>query len=143
MTGTERAFDPARDYPVGDRRPELVRTPTGRPLHDVTVAAVVAGEFTLDDLRITPESLGRQAEVAVASGRPALAANFARAAELTRIPDDRILAIYDALRPRRSTRAQLEAIAVELETAYDAPLNAALIREAADAYAARDLFASN
>ncbi len=31
--------------------------------------------------------------------------NFERAAELTAVPDDRILEIYNALRPYRSTRA--------------------------------------
>jgi propanediol dehydratase small subunit len=35
-----------------------------------------------------------------------LAMNFERAAELTAVPDDRILEIYNALRPYRSTKYQ-------------------------------------
>lgn len=132
-------FDPRRDYPIGERRPDLVRTASGRPLTEVTVEAVLAGEITADELRISPEMLRRQAEVAAASGRPALVANFERAAELTRVPDGRLLEMYEALRPRRSTRAQLEAIAAELEERYSAPRTAALVREAIDAYARRGL----
>jgi len=135
----DEPFDPARDYPVGERRPDFVTTASGRPLDEVTVDAVIAGEVTADELRISPDALHRQALVAAASGRPALVANFERAAELTGIPDDRLLEIYEALRPRRSTGAQLEAIAVDFETRYSAPLNAAFVREAADAYLQRNL----
>lgn len=132
-------FDPVRDYPVGERRPDLVTTASGRPLSEVTVEAVVAGEISADELRISPGALHRQAQVAAASGRPALVANFERAAELTGVPDERLLEIYEALRPRRSTRVQLDTIADELETVHGAPLNAAFVREAADAYAQREL----
>ncbi len=52
--------------------------------------------------------------------RHAVARNFRRAAELIAIPDERILAIYNALRPFRSSQAELLAIADELEhTACD------------------------
>lgn len=44
--------------------------------------------------------------------------NFERAAELTAVPDDRILEIYNALRPYRSTCAELLAIADDLEHRY-------------------------
>ena len=50
------------------------------------------------------------------------------------------MAIYEALRPRRSTAAQLEALAVELDAA-SAERCAALVREAAAAYAVRNLLA--
>jgi propanediol dehydratase small subunit len=139
VTTEERPFDPATDYPVAERRPDLVRTAAGRPLSAVTVDAVLAGDVTAADLRITPEALERQARVAEAAGRPQLAPNLRRAAELTRVPDDRLLAIYEALRPGRSTGADLEAIADELEERYAAPLVAALVREAAAAYAGRGL----
>ena len=133
------AFEPRRDYPIAERRPDLVRTTTGRPLNDITVEAIVAGEITAEELRISPEALHRQAEVAAASGRPALVANFNRAAELTRLADEHLLEIYEALRPRRSTRLQLEAIANELEIQHQAPLSSALVREAIDAYERRGL----
>jgi propanediol dehydratase small subunit len=134
MSSGEERFDPRADYPIAERRPELIRTATGKPLESVTVDAVIAGEIDADDLRITPESLERQALVAEASGRPALVPNFRRAAELTRVPDERLLAIYEALRPGRSTHQELERIATELVEVYDAPLTASLVREAAAAY---------
>ena len=81
-----------------------------------------------------------QAQVAAESGRPALVPNFQRAAELTALPDDRMLAIYESLRPGRASRGELEAIAQELESTHAAPLCAALVREAIEAYAARGLF---
>ena len=59
---------------------------------------------------------------------------------MTRIPDGRLLAMYEALRPRRSTAADLAAIAAELERVFAAPLTAALVREAAIEYARRGLF---
>jgi propanediol dehydratase small subunit len=137
MSTDERPFDPATDYPVAEQRPELVRTAAGKPLSAVTIDAVQAGDITAADLRITAEALERQALVAEASGRPQLAPNFRRAAELTRVPDDRLLAIYEALRPGRSTADELQAIAVELEAHYAAPLSATLVREAAAIYARR------
>ena len=37
------AFDPIHDYPLGTRRPDLVTTPGGVPLADVTLDAIRAG----------------------------------------------------------------------------------------------------
>ena len=59
---------------------------------------------------------------------------------LATLPDDEVLAIYEALRPSRSTAAGLESIAARLEAA-SAPLCAALVREAAEVYARRGLLA--
>lgn len=111
---------------------------SGRPVDEITLDAVRAGEIGPDDIRIHPDTLEHQAGVAERSGNPQLAANFRRAAELTALPDADVMAIYEALRPRRSTRAELEAIAERLASA-GATLNAALVREAADAYEARGL----
>ena len=55
------SFDPVTDYPLGSRRPDLVRTPTGRPLDDVTLAAAREGKLAVADTRATAETLGRQA----------------------------------------------------------------------------------
>ena len=63
-----------------------------------------------------------------------------RASELTAVPDERILEIYNALRPGASTKGQLLEIADELE-GYDAPSSAALVREAADVYERRNCLA--
>jgi propanediol dehydratase small subunit len=133
-------FDPATDYPLG-ARPELVRTPSGLALSELTLEAVRAGRLAADDIRATPETLRRQAEVAAAAGREALAENLARAAELATIPDDTLLEIYTVLRPYRSTAAELDAWADRLETDFAAPLNAAFVREARAAYAERGLLA--
>ena len=133
-------FDPVTDYPLGTRRPELVTTPSGLPLDDVTLAAARDGRLTPDDARATAATLSLQAEVARAAGRAQLADGLERAAELTRVPDDELLAVYTALRPGRSSADELERWAARLEE-LGAPLNAAFVREAADAYAARGLTA--
>jgi propanediol dehydratase small subunit len=132
-------FDPVSDYPLGARRPDLVRTPAGRRLDELTLAAVRAEAFGQDELRATPETLRRQSAVALAAGRTQLADNLARAAELAGVPNETILEIYTALRPHRSTKAELGAWADRLQSELDAPLSAAFVREAAGAYAERGL----
>lgn len=54
------------------------------------------------------------------------------------IPDARVLEMYNALRPNRSSREELLAIANELDTKYNAKITAAFVREAAEVYAQRD-----
>lgn len=111
---------------------------SGRPLSEITIEAALRGELSPDDLRIHPETLRLQASVAQQHGNPQLAANLRRAAELAGLDDEGVLGIYEALRPGRSSAAELEAIAGRLE-ASAAPLCAALVREAADAYERRGL----
>lgn len=111
---------------------------SGRPLSELTIEAALRGELSPDDLRIHPDTLRLQADVAERSGNPQLGVNLRRAAELAALDDDEILAIYEALRPHRSSAAELEAIAGRLESSA-APLCAALVREAADAYERRRL----
>lgn len=134
-------FDPERDYPLGTNRPDLVRTPSGHALADLTLKALRRGEIAADDLRATPDTLRRQASVAAAAGRAQLAENLGRAAELTAVPDAVILEVYTALRPRRSSAAELETWATRLEDEYGAAEAAAFVREARDAYAERGLLA--
>ena len=76
--------------------------------------------------------------MARAAGRGQLADNLERAAELTHVPDERLLEIYTALRPGRSSAAELEAWARQLDE-WEAPLTAAFVREAAAAYVERGL----
>jgi len=128
------------DYPLGSRRPDLVTTPSGLPLDDVTLAGARAGSLAPDDTRATAGTLALQAEVARAAGRVQLAEGIERAAELTRVPDDELLAIYTALRPGRSSAVDLEAWAERLEE-LGARHNAVFVREAAEAYRARGLTA--
>jgi propanediol dehydratase small subunit len=115
-----------------------VRALSGRPVGELTLEAVRRGELGLADLRIHPETLERQAAVAAAHSNPQLAENLLRAAELTRISDDEVLAIYDALRPGRSSPGTLTDLADGL-AGRGLPRCAALLREAAEVYARRGL----
>jgi propanediol dehydratase small subunit len=129
------------DYPLSVNRQDLLRTPTGKPLSALTMNAVVAGEIVAEDLRIAPETLQLQAALAESVQRTQLAANLRRAAELTAVPDAEVLAMYNALRPRASSKAQLLTIAENLESKYQAAVCGALVREAAEVYERRDLLA--
>ncbi len=128
------------DYPLGTRRPDLVTTPSGLSLDAVTLATARAGALAAGDMRATSATLVLQAEVARAAGRVQLAEGIERAAELTGVPDDEVLAIYTALRPGRSSADELERWAGRLDE-LGAPRNAAFVREAAEAYRARGLTA--
>ena len=132
------SFDPVGDYPLGLRRPELVRTATGVALDEITLDAARAGSLVADDLRATDTTLRHQAAVARATGRRQLADNLERAAELTTVPADELLAIYTALRPGRSTSTELEWWAERLDE-LAATATAAFVREAAGAYEQRRL----
>lgn len=125
------------DYPLAEKSPDLVITDSGLKLNDLTFDAMKTGKVKAEDFRISAETLELQAQVADDSGRAPLARNMRRAAELVSVPDERLLAIYNALRPYRSTKAELYDIATELEGTYDAAVSAGFVREAADVYEAR------
>lgn len=144
LAGADRAIqppgkglDPDRDYPLAANRPDLIRTPTGKSLDDLSLNNILNGQVGAQDLRISPDTLRMQAEIAEGVCRKQFANNLRRAAELTAIPDERILEIYNALRPYRSTKAELLEIAAELESKYQAAINAHFIREAAEVYERR------
>jgi propanediol dehydratase small subunit len=129
------------DYPLAEKRPDLVRSRSGKAMADVTLEAVLAGEVTMKDLRIDATALRRQAEIARAAGRPTLALNFERGADLVTVPEDVIMRAYDMLRPGRAkAKADLLALAAEFRAAYGAAAIAAFIEEAADVYDKRGLF---
>ena len=139
MTGKQRLT--TQDYPLAEKRPDLVRTRRGKKLEDLTLAALEAGEVALEDLRITPEALRQQAEIAVAAGRPTLGRNFERAAELVDVPQDVILRIYELLRPGRAKgKGDLLDAAKLLRGTYKAERMAVFIEEAAEVYERRGLF---
>jgi propanediol dehydratase small subunit len=119
---------------------EVIRALSGKAVEQLTVEAVRAGEVGVADLRVHPETLERQAVVAGQHGNPQLAENLRRAAELTRLPDEEVLAIYEALRPGRSTPGQLTELAASL-AGRGLPRCAALLTEAAEVYARRGLSA--
>ena len=140
---TQPTLDPAVDYPLSVNRKDLLFTPTGKSIDDITLEAVVSGEVQAADLRITPDTLRLQAQVSEKDGRKQLGANLRRAAEMTAISDERVLQIYNSLRPNASSKAELEAIAEELESQYSAVLLAELVREAAEVYERRDVLAES
>jgi propanediol dehydratase small subunit len=96
--------------------------------------AVLAGKIQMKDLRIASEALEWQAEIADDAGRHQLAENLRRASELARVPEDKILQIYQMLRPGRASEKALMKAAEELETQFQAFRCARFVREAARAY---------
>lgn len=133
-------LDANRDYPLYEKHPELIKTQTGKAIDEINMENILSGTVTPADCRISAETLIYQAEIQESFGNPQVGANFRRAAEMTRIPDERILQIYNRMRPHVSTKVELLAIADELETKYEARINAALLRETAEVYEERNMF---
>ena len=127
-----------QDYRLIIKRADLVKSATGKKLEDITIENVMSGKIGAEDCRIAPETLEMQAQIAESVGRHSFARNLRRAAELIAVPDTRVLEIYNALRPYRSTKVELLAIADELENKYNAKVNAQLVKEAAELYEKRD-----
>lgn len=127
----------AASYPLGEHIPDRIKSPSGRTLSSMKLDQVLGGELKAEDMRIAPDTLEMQAQVAESVHRDAFAGNLRRAAELIAVPDDRLLEIYDALRPYRSTKQELLDIAGELENQYQATTAAGLVREAAEVYEQR------
>ena len=129
------------DYPLAETQPETVIGKRGKPLADITLDAVLSGDVTMEDLRVTPAALTAQAEISRDAGRPTLALNFERAAELVDVPQDVIMAAYELLRPgRAASKQQLLDCAHRLRTEYQASRIADFIEEAAQTYEERGLF---
>lgn len=127
----------AEHYPLGEKMADRIAAPTGKILGDMSLDQMISGKLTAEDMRISPETLEMQAQVAESVNRDAFARNLRRAAELIAVPDDRLLEIYNSLRPYRCTRKELYDIAEELENKYECKVNAGLVRQAADVYEVR------
>lgn len=127
------------EYPLRENALDELLTYSGRPLADITPEAIAAGELSGDDLRIHADTLRQQAEIARECGYPQLAANLMRAAELTDVPNDELLKIYELLRPERASYDELVRLADYLVETYGAKENAAFIKQAAEAYRERNL----
>lgn len=121
-------------YPLSERQPGSLKTPSGLAFDHITLAAALSDEINMEDLRVTAEALELQAAVAEEAGRRQLADNFRRAAELVSVPQEKILEIYSALRPGRATQWDLVKLAEQLENEYEAVRCGKLIREAIEAY---------
>lgn len=104
---------------------------TGRPIDELTMERVRAGELTMEDFRIRAETLGKQADTAESAGYRQLARNLRMAAELTCLSNEEVLNIYRELRPGRADFQTLSALAERLENEHKAHLTAAFIRDAA------------
>ena len=107
-----------------------LRLASGRPIDQLSLDQLQAGGLAAADLGIHADTLREQARIAEQAGFVPLARNLERAAELTAVPDAKILEIYDSLR-RGGPRAALEALAREVEAGYGATRTAAFLREAA------------
>lgn len=127
----------AADYPLGEKMPERIKSASGKTLDELTLDKVISGELTAADFRITKETLELQAQVADSVGRKTFGMNLRRAGELIPVPDARLLEIYNALRPYRSTKAELYAIGDELINQYGATVSGNFVKEAADVYEKR------
>ena len=128
-------------YPVGEKNPDNVRTRNGRPLRDLTLDNLLAGHVAVSDFGITAEGLRLQAAIAERAGRPNLAQNLRRGAELVEIPDNVLLDVYELLRPGRAQNAEdLRAAANQLRETYEAKETASLLEEAALVYERRGVF---
>lgn len=124
----------AAQYPLAEKLADKIKTPTGKSFNSLSYDKMIGGDLGPDDMRISPETLEMQAQVAESVGREAFAGNLRRAAELIAVPDERLLEIYNALRPYRSTKQELLDIASELDGKYGAKTAAAMVREAAEVY---------
>jgi propanediol dehydratase small subunit len=132
-----------KDYPLATKSPDKLKSASGKKFSDITLDNVLNGSVGPMDVRIAPETLEMQAQVAESVNRKSFAGNLRRAKELIPVPDARLLEMYNALRPYHSTKAELIAIAEELEGKYNAKVSAALVREAASVYEARGRLKGN
>ena len=129
------------DYPLAEKRPELVRGKRGKSLDEITLSSVLDDTVTMHDLGITRLALQQQAEIARAAGRETLAQNFERAAELVGVPQETIMRVYELLRPGRAqSKDELLAAAADLRFNHGAEKMPAFIEEAARVYERRGLF---
>ena len=138
MTNEKLGVD---DYPIAERRPDLVNGGRGKGLAEIKLDRILSGAVEMEDLRITGGALRHQADIARAAGREAVARNFERAAEMAAVPQDRIMEVYELLRPGRAgDKSVLLNAAERLRQEHAAPLLAGLIEEAAEVYERRGLF---
>lgn len=125
-------------YPLSEGGRAVVRSSSGRAVAELTLAAVLEGELGPNDVRISSETLGWQADFAEAGGNRQLAENLRRGAELAAFSDGELLEFYDQLRPGRSTAAELDELAAVF-AGRGAERCAVLVREARAAYVRRGL----
>lgn len=126
-------------YPLGEHERDRITSRTGKKLDELSLDEVRKGRVAPDDIKISAEMLRAQGEVADQAGNAPMKKNFERAAELTNVPDDVILRMYNKLRPNRATKTELARMAEELLEKYQAPNCAKLVLEAAEVYEKRGI----
>ena len=126
-------------YPLGEYEKDNITSKTGKKLSDITLDEVRKNHVEAEDIKISPEVLKAQGQVAREAGNAPMEKNFERAAELVNVPDDVILKMYDKLRPNRSTKLELVTMAKELLEKYNAKNCARLVMEAAEVYDKRGI----
>ena len=124
-------------YPLGEYEKDRIQSKTGRKLTEISLDAVMKGQISSDDIKISKETLKAQGQVARENDNLPMEKNFERAAELVDVPDDVILKMYDKLRPNRSTKLELVMMAQELIEKYNAKNCARLVMEAVEVYEKR------
>ena len=129
-------------YPLGEHEKDNITSKTGKKLSEITLDEVQKGHISSEDIKVSKETLKAQGQVAADADDPPMEKNFERAAELTGVPDDVILKMYDKLRPNRSTKVELAAMAKILLDTYHAPHCAKLVLEAAEIYEKRGILLS-
>jgi propanediol dehydratase small subunit len=127
-------------YPISQNMDlRSIKSKTGKSIDEITINNILSGNISSEDIKISREVLKLQGNIAEKAGRPQLKENFDRAAELVDIPDKVLLQMYDKLRPNRSTKEELLAIASELENRYGALNCSRFVLEAAEVYEKRGI----
>ncbi|MDD6235830.1 MAG: diol dehydratase small subunit [Clostridiales bacterium] len=127
------------DYPLMEKHSDIIKTPTGKSVSDISLEAVSKGNVSVEDVRISAQMLQNQADIAESAGKKQIAENLRRAAEMTAIEDDVVIKMYDMLRPNRATKEQLTEMAETLRNQYHAPLLSQLVSEACAVYEKRGI----
>jgi len=117
-------------YPLYRESRGRITLRSGRPIDELSAANLEAGRLDPGDLGIHEDTLREQARIAEGAGFAPLSHNLLLAAELSRVPDAKILEIYEALR-RGARGERLTALVREVEETWGATRTAAFIREAA------------
>ena len=139
MKGESTVKTAGYTYPLAKNHPEVLRSKSGKPFSEITFEKVIQGKVTHEDFKTNAETLLMQAEIAEKAGKKQFAGNLRRAAELTLVPDEEVLKIYDKLRPNRATKKELLEIADRLRSNYQANITAAFIEEIVAVYEKRNI----
>lgn len=118
---------------------DIQRKESELDIDELTIENLRLGALAPKDVTIRKAQLEAQAAFAEQKGYVQLARNFRRAAELTNLPREVLMSVYEKLRPNRSSYGELLSASQELIARYDAPETGSYVREAAEVYRKRGL----